>query len=381
MTRITNPVSKSAAPAPHRCRGGSPAARTALEILGAAIVLSFFLLSCQSYVPRQDLAEEYYNLGNAYFGLERYEEAANYYRRALNLSPNLERANYNLARSLVAAGDFAGAIALLEELRANEQESVRLTETLAYAELRAGERERAVELYEEVLELSPYRVNALYNLGVIARRADNHRRAAELLSRAGDAAPNDLDVQFHFGLALLATEQPERAIAALERYTTEASDPPLDRLLEIAEAYEEARYFSRALDTYSAVLDRDEQNPGALFGRARVLLTGAEEPEEGLSALRSALQAGFTDDQAISDLLARDDLLEPGRVREVLEENDALPEEPVDSEAAEQPEDPDQPEAQAENGEGPAPGSGNGERTNSGAGDVRPPSAPPGSPE
>lgn len=300
---------------------------SALTTVAAVSLLVLLFAACQSYVPREDLAEEYYNLGNAYFRLERYDEASDYYRRALTLSPTLERANYNLARSLIAAGNLSDAISLLEELRASDQESVRLTEALAYAELQAGNQDRAIALYEEVLELSPYRVNALYNLGVLARRAGNHQRAADLLARAGDAAPADLDVQFHLGLALLATEQPDRAIAALERYAMDASEPPIPRLIELSRAYEEARFFSRALDIYSSILDREEQHARALFGRARVLLTGAEEPEEGIAALTSALQAGFSDEQALRELLARDGLLVPGRVREVLEENGALPEE------------------------------------------------------
>lgn len=290
-----------------------------------ALLCAAALLSCQSYVPRDELAQEYYNLGNAYFGLERYDQATDYYRRALELSPELDRANYNLARALVATERYADAIALLQELRRADRDNVRLTETLAYAELQAGNRERAVSLYETVLELSPYRVTALYNLGVMARRSGDLERAAELLGRAQEAAPDDLDVLFHLGLSLLVLGEEDRGVAALERFTEESAEPAIDRLSAIAEAYEEARFYSRALMLYETILERDESRPSALFGLARIRLTAAEQPEEGLTALEEAISAGFSDRDAAAALLQREDLRERDAVRTLLEEAELLP--------------------------------------------------------
>lgn len=298
--------------------------------VAAALCSTVLISACQSYVPRADLAEEYYNLGNAYFSLERYEEAEQYYRRALSLSPSLERANYNLARTLVVTQNYQQAIALLQELLATDAENVRVTETLAYAQLSAGNREEAIRLYERVLELSPYRVTALFNLGLLARDNGRPRRAVDLLERARGAASEDMEILYHLGMSYLEIDESEEGAAALGRYLSESEDPPISRLMTVAAAFEESRFYARALDGYDAVLQREANNAEALFGTARVLLTGAEEGTRGLERLSQALESGFSDEEVILELLHREDLIRRDAVRETLSEHGLVPaEEPA----------------------------------------------------
>ena len=300
--------------------------RLALAV-ALSLVVAFLVLGCQSYVPREQLAEEYHNLGNAYYELERYEEAARYYRRALGLNSELTRTDYNLARALIAAEDYPEAIGILETLRAQDPENVTVTETLAYALSQTGDAERAESLYSEVLEASPYRVSALLNSALLLKRQDELERAAALLRRAHDAAPEDPDVLFQLGTTLFAVDEPDRGVALLETYL-ESEPEDVARQRSVASTFEEHRYFDRALEAYDRVLEEREQDPEASFGKARILLTAAEDPEAGASALQAAVDAGFSDAEAMTALLEREDLRARERVRSIARDAGLISEEP-----------------------------------------------------
>ena len=280
---------------------------------GAEIFLFLFLAGllagCQSYVRRVDLAEEYFNLANAFYDLEEYERAAEYYREALALEPDLAPATFNLARAYIEAGASSDAIPVLEELRAVEAENVLILESLAYAYSEQERYEDAARLYDEVLSESPYRLSALYSAALVYLSLENTERARELLKRAWEAEPDDLDVIFHYGRVLHLVGETETAVSMLSEYVDEAPAAQTDRLLSVARIYAEERYFARALAVYDQVLAREPDNARALFGEAELQLTAVEEPLAGIENLTAALEAGFDDEERAAELLEREDLL------------------------------------------------------------------------
>ena len=280
------------------------------------------LPGCTTYVRRDDLAQEYFNLGNDFYELEAYEQATEYYRKALALEPDLATANFNLARAYIETGVYGEAIAILEELRTEDEENVLVLETLAYAYSERRRYDEAIELYETVLDSSPYRVSALYSAGLLYRRREDLERAAELLERAWEAAPNDVDVLYEYGRVLHETEETEQAVAVLSEYVDAAPDEQTERLLEVAGIYSDARYYARAVSVYDGVLEREAENETALFEKAVLQLTVIEEPTAGLETLAAALEAGFSEEERIAAFLAREDVLSRTRVEGILDEYD-----------------------------------------------------------
>lgn len=275
----------------------------------AAAALIVTLAGCQSYVRRVDLAEEYFNLGNAFYELEDYERAAEYYEEALSLEPELAPASFNLARAYIESGDYDEAIRILEELRAEDPDNVLVLESLAYARSERGEFETAASLYEEVLAESAFRVSALYSAALVYDRLEQLDRAGELLERAWETAPDDLDVLFHYARVLHETGESEEAVAVLSDYVDAAPGEQVGRLVEAARIYAEERYFARAISVYDEVLARDETNAVALYGKAVLQLTAVEDAVSGVENLTAALEAGFSDEERAQELLERDDLL------------------------------------------------------------------------
>ncbi len=287
----------------------------------AAVTLVVLLLAsgCITGTSGRDLAAEYFSIGNAYYDLEQYARAAEYYLKALELDPTLRRSSYNLARAFLEGKRPDEAIPVLTELLEEDPENLKVLETLAYTYSLLGRMDESFEAYRRVLELSPYRIDTLYNAALVAQRMDRPDEAGVLLSRAYDLAPEDPDILLRYGLHLLATGASEPAIPLLEEYRKRKPEDPAGAML-LADAYEQEEYFGRALELYDAVIQKDSGNEDALFRKARILLTAADDAENGRKTLERAFGAGFADAAEIRALLDRPDLAPDPEVRDLLTE-------------------------------------------------------------
>jgi cytochrome c-type biogenesis protein CcmH/NrfG len=77
--------------------------------------------SFQEAIRRQpDWVEPYLHLGRTYFVQQKYRQAAELYQKALTLAPQQKEVYTQLASALEMAGDYPGAIQVLQTLRTQE---------------------------------------------------------------------------------------------------------------------------------------------------------------------------------------------------------------------------------------------------------------------
>jgi tetratricopeptide (TPR) repeat protein len=296
---------------------GGPQVNRAL--FAALVLLLLATLGCTRYVRIDDLAEEYYNLGNAFYDLEEYEEAERYYLRALELDPEFERAGFNLARALADQERYAESLELLQELLLLDPDNLQVPEAIAYVEYRRGNIDAAIGGYERVLDASPFRRDALYNLGVLLLEDGAELEARGYLAQAYDVSPEDPDVLYAYAEALFRTGRNEAGLSVLDDLR-EIGDLPEAYLRNTADRYAEAEFYADALVLYDRLLAASPEDPDAHFAKARILLTAAEEGDAGIVALKDALEAGFADTEAAGHLLAEPGLIRVDEVRELFTE-------------------------------------------------------------
>jgi tetratricopeptide (TPR) repeat protein len=292
-------------------------------ILFASIALLVALSGCTTWVRGPDLAREYYNIGNAFYDLGRFDRAAEYYQRALSLDPRLTPAGFNLARVYADKGRYADATGVLLDLLTGDPDNVLLRETLAYVHYLADEPDRAIARYTEVLALSPFNVNALYNLGRIAEQQSRNDDAIDYYRRASLADPNDAALVFSYGRRLIEVDA-ERGAVVLERFL-DMQPADRDRLVATGDSLRRERYFLPARRAYQKVLERSAVDAEALFGMASVLLIGVQDGQAGIERLREALDAGYDNPEEFIALLSARDLADPQAVRLLLDQKGVLP--------------------------------------------------------
>ena len=131
-------------------------------------------------------------IGAIYLGLGNNEEAAAYFRKALELEPGTAEAYNNLGDILNKAGKY-------EEACNNYHQAVKLKSdyAVAYNSLgnaltNLGRYEEAVTSYTRVLELRPDEAEVHYNLGNTLKFLDKHTEAAASFKKAVTLNRNDI---------------------------------------------------------------------------------------------------------------------------------------------------------------------------------------------
>lgn len=110
----------------------------------------------QGFQERNEtLSYAYKNLGNAYNGMQRYEEAANALKRAAQIEPTNAAAHFNLGLTLYNAGRYSEAIESYKEV-------IKLRPTLAQAHFNLAltyfainDRKQAMDEYEILKTMNP----------------------------------------------------------------------------------------------------------------------------------------------------------------------------------------------------------------------------------
>lgn len=152
-----------------------------------------------------------------------------------------------------------------------------------------GDHAGAMRLVEVVLQRAPGDVTALNMLAGLKRHIGAHDEALALLDDAVRRAPNAAPLHFNRGNQLLAMARAEAAAAAYDRAIALRPDHQETRvnraraLAMIGVEHFEAGAFSRALEFFDAALRDHHLDPDAAYNRARAL--------QALDRLDEALRA------------------------------------------------------------------------------------------
>jgi tetratricopeptide (TPR) repeat protein len=297
--------------------------RTAASIL-PILILCLCGSGCATSSQNKDIAIEYYNAGNEYFALGRYEKAAELYGDALRLDPTLTDAGFNLSLSLVRLQKTDEAIKIINELLARDPKNVSVMAVLGWAYHIEGREEEALSQYDAILALSPENRDAWYNSGLILWKLNRAQDAVDRFKRLIALAPDEGDALYALGSLYLTLEDPGSAADYLDRYLQGKPDDA-DAQLLLADAEERMEKYSQALDAYDRIISINSKEPRAWFGKARLLLTVVEDPDKGVSALTQSLELGFHDMEAIKVLLSSELLQNRDAVEAALKARNMLP--------------------------------------------------------
>lgn len=267
--------------------GTVPPVRSRLHRLVFGLVVTAAVAACTTTVSRRELAEEYYNLGNAFYDLGRYDESFRYYSRAIELDPDLPAVSFNLARLHIDRGEYDAAALVLEGLRAADPENILIRESDAYLDYVRGEFESAYAGYRSVADEYPGRTSAAYNLARVARKLGREGDVIDYLERAATVEPEDRDILWELANAYWVAEQNEDALAISETFRELAAGQVAD-LVRLAESYFERDYHLLAVETFDEAAGAGELGYRARLHRAFSSLIASDDFTGGLELLAEA---------------------------------------------------------------------------------------------
>ena len=283
------------------------------------------------------MAKDYYNIGNAYFDLEQYDKAVEYYDRALQLDPTINQAVFNMARTKIETGDYRRALKLLNRLLDSDSENIMVLEMIGYTYFRMDSYSEAVDVYNEILVLNPYNKKALYNTSILEVELERYEIARIHLQKLLDQENKS---EYRKLLADITREEgnSEDAIRLYESIVAE-DKASKDVFTALKELYLASENYSDVLTVFDELekVSGDASEKGALlFERARIEFLYLEDMVLGQEHLIQALELGFgSDDSSVLENLA-DELDSPikEQVEKIVDENlkEPEPEEPENKE-------------------------------------------------
>ena len=278
-----------------------PGNTNTLSVLFSVVVV-LGLTACATDFTRQELAQEYYNLGNAFYELGRYEQSYEYYERALAMSPDLPAASYNLARLHIDRGDFPEAAAILTGLLSDDPTNLLVRESLGYTWYKAGDLRKSLDIFLALAEDYPGRAQVAYNLARIAGELGVSEMALPHLQEAVSMYPDDGGLLWELSGALFASGFQDEALGTLERYGILVSTD-VEKCITLAERYFLWEYYLPAIETFTGILEFGELSPLSTIHLSISYLLATNEFQTGLQILKSVLEENLTTGE-LPELLA-----------------------------------------------------------------------------
>jgi tetratricopeptide (TPR) repeat protein len=293
------------------------AQRALAAILAAAVGAAFLLVSGCASLPPRELAQQWYEVGNAWLDKSEWKKAGEAYSKAIALDPSFAGASFNLARALAEAGDYEGSLRALGELEKRDPGNVRIASAKAFALYKEGDAKGALEAYRSILALDPYAADALYNVALLELETGDAAAAAADLGKLALNTPEDADILAALAKACGAAGDSSGELDAYERLKAlgKVDAAAYERM---GLAYDKARRFNEAMEAFEAAVKADSKRSLSWFSLARLRLVVASDGSRGLAALKSALDSGFSDKAAAAALLDEPDLVERAKVLELL---------------------------------------------------------------
>jgi tetratricopeptide (TPR) repeat protein len=287
-------------------------------VLALVFCLALYLFSYSSCLSFGASAEEYYNIGMAYFELGKFEEAERWLNRAKAADKTKVASEYNLGRIAFETGRYEEAALIFDRILARDPKNTMALKAAAYTRIKTGELTKAEQYYQQVLALVPESVDDGYNYALVLFAVKKFEEAEKTLLKNPYALEENRDVLLLYARAQKAQGKVEAA-DTYAKFLLNNSDPKAR--YEYARTLEDAELYAKAIEEYRTALNELSQDSTDLkrddirFGLARALLIADGANPEGLTELEGAVSGSFTDMEAMENLAANEKLSAANRNR------------------------------------------------------------------
>ncbi len=147
----------------------------------------------------------------------KFQEAIEYFEKAIELDPNYDKAYYYMGAAYEKLENYEKAINCYEKaVNINPKSAEALSRIgLCYESL--DEIQKAIEAYERVIKVDPKLNDAWYNIGINYKKLNKSDKAMEYFEKAVELDPHDVDAWGHIVSVYLDQNDYKKAIEVCER--------------------------------------------------------------------------------------------------------------------------------------------------------------------
>ena len=159
----------------------------------------------------------WYNLGNAFAKLERYDESNQALDLAIAIDERFSSAYFSKARNLLIGSKFEEAVACYEETLVFDGPQAITFSFIGECYEKMERFEQALISYDQSISLDPEWVDAWIGRGVVMDMQDRIPEAVASLLHAVRISPDNPDALYYYASVLVRAKQHKEALAAFEK--------------------------------------------------------------------------------------------------------------------------------------------------------------------
>lgn len=217
--------------------GFMPVSREVRVRIAEATKVEITLEKAQEMMERNlSASDKLFLKGNKLYAKQKYEEAAQAYEGALELSQSQWGYNFNLGLVYKKLGKKEEAIASFKKALELNPESYSINKELGQILAKEGNFEEAKNYFQRAAEISDDDPDAFYNLGVCLTNLGDSEAALSSFLKTVELKDDYADAFYYIGTIYISQNNVEEAIKNLERF------------LELAPEHEKANFVKQLLD-------------------------------------------------------------------------------------------------------------------------------------
>lgn len=280
-------------------------------------LFAFLLVSCVSNEGGVDLAVEYYNVGNAFFEVDQFKKAEEYYEKVLAIDTDFHKARYNLIYLQIALSNFQSAIKNINYLKELDATNLRIRKLEAYIEYSEGDLDNALNLYLSVYNSGDISDEIRMNIIKLYYQLEEYDEAlifiAELL-----ISNEDESLYYMAGLVAEGANNLKLSTEYFQSYLA-VGGKDIEVLKKLSSIYESQEDYENLKSILLQIIDRKDEKFTAdtLFMMGWISLLKYSDFSVGYDFFVNAIAAGFKDKVKVEDLLKEPDLIEVDKIRQL----------------------------------------------------------------
>lgn len=145
---------------------------------------SDILVPGEGKAKNNKIYEEYLNIADTYYSLEKYDDAISYYKKAMNNKNLYWGAYYKLAKCYVVINNWTEALPMYNTLLNRDPDNNSIKASVAYIYCMQGNLEKAEEIYSYLIETQTENQQYLENyIAVLISDKNNYSNNKELIEK------------------------------------------------------------------------------------------------------------------------------------------------------------------------------------------------------
>ncbi len=271
-----------------------------------------------------DIAVEYFNVGNAFYEIDQFGKAIEYYDKVLKIDPDFHKARYNLVYIYVSREDFKTANKHINYLYITGDDNLRIKKLSAYIKYSEGKLDDSLGLYLDVLDSGDNSDDIRFNIVKLYFQLEDYENALDYVK---ELILGKEDVDLYYMAGLIADNARDLDLA-IDYYETciELGGKEKDLLGNVLDIYLELSDFENQKKILGLIAQSSDGDvkANALFDLSKISLITDNDFSQGYGYLESAIEAGFKNIQKVNELLDIPDLIEKDKIRLLFTDKEIL---------------------------------------------------------